>query len=160
VCKGASNSKTRGLDNAVSRIAARIAGGSRALYTMTRDERLKVRAHAKFLHENSVSIGQTATLLEDRDRRGFVYVVTNPAWPGFVKIGHAFDPEDRLSSFNTGDPHRAYKIEGTRYFEDRMTAEAGMHAKLAQYRASGEWFRLDAAVAFVYLQSYSDGVTA
>lgn len=142
---------------AVSSLAFSIAGGSGRFYRLPKEDRLKLREHAKFLHANSVSIGQATQFVEERSRAGFVYIVSNPAWPGYVKIGHAFDPADRLASFNCGDPHRAYRVEHTRYFDDRMKAEAWMHADLAPRRAYGEWFVISAAEALVRLNVCNNG---
>ena len=93
--------------------------------------------------------------LEGRSREGFVYIISNPVWPGLVKIGHAFDTQDRLASFNTGDPHRAYVLEFSRYFEDRIAAEAGMHALLHDCRGQGEWFQISADEAFLRLSFFT-----
>jgi hypothetical protein len=73
-------------------------------------------------------------------REGFVYIITNPAFPGYVKVGRALDPEDRLASFQTGDPLRRYKLEGYRYSKDRYAAEQSVHAALRPWWAGGEWF--------------------
>jgi hypothetical protein len=73
-------------------------------------------------------------------REGFVYVMTNNAWPGFVKIGRAVDPEDRLASFQVADPLRGYELRYYRFFPDRYAAEAAAHMALGEARLSGEWF--------------------
>ena len=40
----------------------------------------------------------------------YIYVLTNPAWNGWCKIGKANKPHKRLSTYNTGSPLRDYKI--------------------------------------------------
>lgn len=81
-------------------------------------------------------------------REGFIYVVTNPAWPGHVKIGRALDPEDRRGQFNTSDPHRAFKLEGYIYTTRRHVAEKAIHEALAQHRVQGtEWFTCSVGLA-------------
>lgn len=76
------------------------------------------------------------------EARGFVYVITNPAWPAHCKVGRAFDPLARLASFQTGAPERDYVLRYAVYFEDVLKAERLIHDTLADYRASGEWFRI------------------
>ena len=40
-----------------------------------------------------------------------IYVISNPAYPGVFKVGQASDLKKRLSSYQTSDPNRAYKVE-------------------------------------------------
>lgn len=78
------------------------------------------------------------------DRRGYVYAMTNPAWPGLVKIGSAANTRERLSTFNTGDPHRAFSMQCHVASNDRLFAERTVHVSLAKYRLpGGEWFQID-----------------
>jgi hypothetical protein len=89
---------------------------------------------------------------QTRTREGFVYAITNPAFPGYVKIGRALDPEDRLASFQTGDPLRRYKLEGYRYSKDRYAAEQSVHSALKPWWAGGEWFLVSVKDALNALQ--------
>ena len=83
-------------------------------------------------------------------KEGFIYVITNPAYIGWYKIGMTVDYEERLNTYNTGDPSRSYKIEAVRWVEDRRTAEATMLETLKkmsiQYK--GEWVKMDEALLF------------
>lgn len=45
------------------------------------------------------------------DEEKFVYIISNKSFPGWYKVGMANDPQARLNNFQTGDPHRAYKLE-------------------------------------------------
>ena len=36
--------------------------------------------------------------------QGQVYVITNPAWEGWVKVGMAVDAEDRAGNYQTSSP--------------------------------------------------------
>ncbi|MGL4521316.1 MAG: GIY-YIG nuclease family protein [Bacilli bacterium] len=42
---------------------------------------------------------------------GYVYLITNPAWPEWIKVGSAIDVYDRLSTYQTSCPMRDFKIE-------------------------------------------------
>ena len=54
---------------------------------------------------------------------GYVYVIYNPAWTDWYKVGKADDVEKRLRSYQTGDPHRAYKVCYEMFFDDCKAAE-------------------------------------
>lgn len=73
-------------------------------------------------------------------REGFLYVVSNIAWPGYIKLGRALDYEDRLNTFNTGDPQRRYTLEFVWYFRDRYAAEREAQRLMLPWWKGGEWY--------------------
>jgi len=80
----------------------------------------------------------------DAIKEGYVYAITNPAWPEWVKIGMAIDAYDRCNGYQTSSPFRDYKVEHTVVTNNRREAEAQAHkaaSKIAQERR-GEWFKL------------------
>lgn len=80
---------------------------------------------------------------------GEVYIITNPAWKGWIKVGMAIDSEDRCKGYQTSSPLRDFKLKFKKYFDDRRTAEQTAHtlcAKKADKR-KGEWFKLDLKIA-------------
>lgn len=77
-------------------------------------------------------------------KEGQVYVITNKAWKGWVKIGMAIDAEDRLNGYQTSSPHRDYELKYKKFFENRRKAELEAH-KLCEKKATernGEWFKM------------------
>ena len=42
---------------------------------------------------------------------GQVYVITNPNFPDWVKVGMAIDAEDRLNGYQTSSPFRDYVLQ-------------------------------------------------
>lgn len=82
-------------------------------------------------------------------KEGYVYAISNSAWPDWIKIGMAIDAEDRLSSYQTSSPMRNYKLVHSVYCEDRSESERSAHI-LAARKASvgwdkqnnGEWFKI------------------
>lgn len=127
--------------------------GSRATYrALPREERREIMNTAKRMYELGADFG-TAQKAEEHERRGFVYVIKHPAFPGYVKIGRAFDPDGRLTSFQTGCPTRSYELHYAAYFENCYAAEKFIHETLADYRAEGEWFRLLPSVAEEHIES-------
>ena len=80
---------------------------------------------------------------------GQVYIITNKAWEGWIKVGMAIDSEDRCNQYQTSSPFRDYNLEYKKFFTDRRKAEQIAHSlcnKKAQDR-NGEWFKLDIPTA-------------
>ena len=80
---------------------------------------------------------------------GEVYIITNKAWKGWIKIGMAVDAEDRCKGYQTSSPLRDFKLKFKKYFNDRRVAELRAHTlcgKKADKR-KGEWFKLDMKIA-------------
>jgi hypothetical protein len=73
---------------------------------------------------------------------GEVYILTNPAWKGWFKVGMAIDSEDRCRGYQTSSPLRDYKIEYRKEFKDRRSAESTAHRRLKRICKdfAGEWF--------------------
>ena len=115
-----------------------------ALKLISREVRAKIRKGAHRLHEAGATAGAAEAATE---KAGFVYVITNPAFPGFVKIGRAYDPVERLRGYQTGCPFRRYRLAYAIFFEDVVLAEKEIHLRLDSCRAEGEWFRITPAVA-------------
>ena len=81
--------------------------------------------------------------------QGDVYVITNSAWPEWVKVGKASIAEDRLNGYQTSSPFRDYKIVAKLATEDRHMKEREMH-KIFEHFAKerkGEWFKIDTVTA-------------
>ena len=92
------------------------------------------------MHEYGADPGIAASK-ELTNRDGFVYVITNKAWPHAVKIGRAFDPDSRLAGYQTSSPYRDYELQYAVYFEDCYEAERTIHRRLDADRLDGEWFQ-------------------
>ena len=144
--------------NAVSRLAYKIVGGWKQYYALSPEERAHVRSTAHAMHELGADF-TTAEKAEKTERRGFVYVISNPAWPHHVKIGRAFDPESRLRGYFTGCPFNDYELEHAVYFHDCYMAERETHARLEAWRADGgEWFNLTPDEAAHYINQLRETI--
>lgn len=88
--------------------------------------------------------------------RGWVYVITNKAMPGLLKIGYTLkDPIIRAAEFNgTGVPH-PYDVEYEALVENPRDVEQQSHSRLQKYREGREWFRCDLSIAVGAIQLYS-----
>ncbi len=72
---------------------------------------------------------------------GQVYIITNPAWEGWVKVGMAVDAEDRLKNYQTSSPERDYELFDYEDFGDRRVAEGMVHDYLRKrFKHKNEWF--------------------
>lgn len=82
-------------------------------------------------------------------KEGYVYIITNKAWPDWIKIGMAIDAEDRCNGYQTSSPHRDYVLEYSVSTEDRRELEKKAHTKAAKLasESNGEWFKLDVETA-------------
>lgn len=74
-------------------------------------------------------------------REGQVYIITNPNFPEWVKVGMAVDSEDRLNGYQTSSPFRDYSLFTNWPVADRRSAESEAHSLLEKkYGRKGEWF--------------------
>ena len=73
---------------------------------------------------------------------GEVYIITNKAWDGWVKVGMAVDAEDRLKNYQTSSPFRDYVLYYSYNTDDRRKAESNAHSILEQlFERNNEWFK-------------------
>ena len=77
----------------------------------------------------------------ESSKEGQVYIITNPNFPEWVKVGMAIDSEDRLNNYQTSSPFRDYELFASWSVADRRSAESDAHALLEKlYERAGEWF--------------------
>ena len=86
-------------------------------------------------------------------KEGQVYIIVNPAFPSWCKIGMAVDAEDRLKQYQTSSPYRDYKLIATYDASDRRKAEKFAHELLEKrHERRGEWFCIQHPVAASILE--------
>lgn len=96
---------------------------------------------------NYKSFGDAAFSALEKDKKvkeGYIYVITNLAWPEWVKIGMAVDADDRCNGYQTSSPFRDYSLEHVVVSNNRRVSEAQAHkaaAKIAEEQR-GEWFKI------------------
>jgi len=85
------------------------------------------------------------TDIDERSTTGEVYIIRNPAFCNWLKVGKAVNSEDRLQGYQTSSPHRDYVLEYCEHFENRHHAEAAIHRMLEKHKdcheRKGEWFK-------------------
>ena len=86
---------------------------------------------------------------------GYVYIINNPCWDGWIKVGMAIDAEDRCKQYQTSSPFRDFKLCYSKHFEDRKAAEQSAHDKLnnISIKREGEWFKVSVDEATKLIQA-------
>jgi len=89
---------------------------------------------------------------------GFLYIISNPSFPGFLKIGVSEDINARLHTYQTGDPKRSYKVEYYIFHPDCYKAEKKIKEMMKRFATSQrkEWFEVSLAVSKVRLDESLD----
>lgn len=82
--------------------------------------------------------------MQPSDKGGWVYLIVNPAWAGWVKVGKTTEPERRLRDYQTASPYRDYRTAAQAWFPDHHTAEKLL---LKALDAEHEWARVDSYFA-------------
>lgn len=81
----------------------------------------------------------------ERTTEGEVYIIRNPAFTDWLKVGKAVSSEDRLNGYQTSSPFRDYVLEYCEHFDNRHQAEAEIHRMLEKHQhcheRRGEWFK-------------------
>ncbi len=89
--------------------------------------------------------------------KGWVYVITNKAMPGLVKVGFSTkDPDLRAKELgNTGAPH-PYKVQYEVLVEHPYGVEQKAHKILKKNKEGKEWFRCEVADAIAAIKSVAN----
>ena len=94
----------------------------------------------------------------------YVYVITNPAFPDYCKLGLTTQesPEKRLGNYNTGSPYRDYKLEHYVETHDCKTLERELHLNIkdAGFVLRNEWAQIPVPLAISLLETTATDVAA
>jgi hypothetical protein len=91
------------------------------------------------------------TLEDDSVKEGYVYCISNPAHPGWIKVGKALSIDKRLNSYQTYSPHRDFKLEWAVRVEDRHLVEQEFHR--GRKRKNSEWYQMGVGEAYTLVHS-------
>ena len=91
------------------------------------------------------AISKIARMLYNKEESGDIYIISNPSWQGWIKVGMAIDAKDRCKQYQTSSPFRDYKLHYSRFFNDRKDAEKKAHKLLKKNseQKKGEWFKIN-----------------
>lgn len=86
--------------------------------------------------------------------KGWVYVITNKAMPGLIKVGYSMsDPELRAAELNhTGSPH-PYDVDYEVLVDEPRDVEQTVHGRLRNQRERKEWFRCTSEEAIAAIKA-------
>ncbi len=88
---------------------------------------------------------------------GSIYLISNPAWAGWFKVGRALSVTDRLRIFQTSSPHRDYKVEYFVDVADAKASEVTIHNALGmKFTKKNEWFKLELPAAITIIKKVTD----
>ena len=91
----------------------------------------------------------------------WIYIITNPAWPDFCKIGVTLDIRSRLRTYRVSSPFGDFECVYAEYFHEHDQYINDMYLKFGESRGHGEWFKVsvaDASAHLSYLKEKSDAV--
>ena len=143
LCEQAMHAANNPKVNAISSIAYALVGGESAFYALEADRRQVNRDIARRLYEAGLTVG-SAEANNKRVVEGFVYIVTNPAFPGWIKIGCAMNMPSRIEAFNTVT-HSGRTALSTRSTTHTVSVQSGSSSpgcNTTVARASGSTARL------------------
>jgi predicted GIY-YIG superfamily endonuclease len=89
---------------------------------------------------------------------GYLYIISNKAWPGYVKIGVTENLNKRLQQYQTASPYRDYVLEYSLYHPRYLDAEKKIKEVMKHFALEirNEWFRIDIKFAISRLQEQID----
>jgi len=90
------------------------------------------------------AISKIAKMLYNKEESGDIYIISNPSWKGWIKVGMAIDSKDRCKQYQTSSPFRDYELHYSKFFNDRKDAEKKAHKLLKKKseEKKGEWFKI------------------
>lgn len=76
---------------------------------------------------------------------GYLYIITNEAFLGWVKVGTTDNLEKRLQTYQTGDPLRRYKIVYSVNHPQFREAEKKINSVMKHFalEIKNEWYKID-----------------
>jgi len=85
------------------------------------------------------------TEINERSVAGEVYLIVNPAWPAWVKVGKASIVTDRLNNYQTSSPMRDYALLASIPVDNMHEQERRFLQLFSSkgYERRGEWFKID-----------------
>ena len=73
------------------------------------------------------------------NKKLYIYIISNPTWPNWYKIGITSDPYRRLSSYQTASPYRDYEIVYSR----KTTKAKEIESYLINQSNNHQWINQD-----------------
>ncbi len=89
---------------------------------------------------------------------GYLYIITNKSWPGWIKIGTTRNLKTRLQTYQTSSPFRNYEVMYSIQHPEYLQAEQNIKLQMKRFakRIKNEWYEVDIEVAKVRLTEQLD----
>lgn len=80
---------------------------------------------------------------------GYLYIITNENFPGWVKVGVTKDLDARLNNYQTASPYRNYKLVYSIFHPKYLEAEKRIKESMRPFAKAikNEWFEVDLHMA-------------
>ena len=107
-------------------------------------------------------IQQVSAKTSEERHRGWVYLLTNPAYPELIQIGKAVTPSQRIKGINGAGTVDEWSLRAAMPVSEDYTVENLVHTQLAQYRrdsnqgSSREFFEVPLSLAMSTLLEVSE----
>ena len=62
---------------------------------------------------------------------GYLYIISNNSWPGWIKIGTTKNLKTRLQTYQTGSPFRDYEVIYSIKHPDYLKAEKNIKIQVS-----------------------------
>lgn len=88
---------------------------------------------------------------------GFIYLIENDAYPGWIKCGMTTELKSRLDAYNGYDPLKRFRIIVSSEVVNRRKAESHLlnDLKMKCSLQTGEWFKIDKEIALEIFERIS-----
>jgi predicted GIY-YIG superfamily endonuclease len=92
-------------------------------------------------------------------KSGYLYLISNPAHKGWIKVGVTEDIKARLYVYQTGDPKRQYKVEYYIFHPNCYVAEKRIVELMKPFALSRrkEWYEVDLEIAKIRMDETLEG---
>jgi len=90
--------------------------------------------------------------------KGEIYIISNPAWKGWIKVGKSINADKRLSQFQAGCPLKDFKIVKIITVKNQIKAEKKVleFMKFFAEDNNGEWIKINTDKAIEILNTYKE----
>ncbi len=97
-------------------------------------------------------------LYKNTGKSGYLYIITNPAFSEWVKVGTTLNLNNRLHTYQTGSPFRDYKILYSLKHPEYLQAEKRIKETMRYFAKSirNEWYEIDIQMAKTRLEEQLD----
>lgn len=80
---------------------------------------------------------------------GYLYLIKNKAWPGWIKVGITKNINYRIRTYQTGSPYRDYEVVYSIKHPEYRSAEKKIKEQMKHFASEirNEWFKISFELA-------------